>query len=738
MADGAENRDGAPGWALAVSEAIADLGGLSGPLLPILHRLMERLGHVPTEAIPVLARALDLSRAEVHGVITYYADFRSEPLAERVVRICRGEACQARGGDALLERARLRTGCREDAERSDDGVFSVLPVDCLGLCSVAPSAQIVGHPFGGLTTQRLDALLAAPQPAHPKSADTDPKIRTRAAVLAPAPGAAGDATPRLFLSDDTAARARGADVVAQALLSGVAARAEGIELVRTSSRGAHWLEPLLEVEVPGGRIGYGPVDVESVEDLLASGLLRGGAHRLALGPVDAIDFLARQQRVIFRRAGVTAPLSIPDYCAHGGLRGLEAALAMSPEAIRAAVLDSGLRGRGGAAFPAGIKWNTVAQTPAEQRYLVCNADEGDSGTFADRMLLEGDPYLLIEGMAIAALAVGASRGFVYVRSEYPDAARRLGDAIACAREAGWLGASVLGSGWAFDLEVRVGAGSYVCGEETAMLESLEGRRGIVRAKPPLPAVQGLFGRPTLLGNVLPCAWVPGLLAGGAAHSRALGVGRSTGTMPFQLAGNIRRGGLVELPFGVSLRTLVFDFGGGTASGRPVKAIQGGGPLGCYVPESRWDVPLDYERYAEFGAGIGHGGIVVHDDTADLARLARHAMAFCARESCGKCTPCRIGSTRGVELIDRIRAETRPGEKAAQVALLRDLCATMIDASLCAMGGMTPLPVLSALEHHSADFGLDGPPEAGARETVAPGPKVGTTTGCGAAREGTRS
>ncbi len=735
MQDGAEKREGAPGWANAVSEAIADLGGLAGPLLPILHRLMERLGHVPAEAIPVLAQALDLSRAEVHGVVSYYADFRDEPLAERVVRICRGEACQARGGDVLLERARLRTGCREDAARSDDGVFSVVPVDCLGLCSVAPSAQIADRPFGGLTTQRLDELLAAPTPTHPNHADPASHAGSHAvAGVAPAPGVAGAALPRLFLSDDTAARARGAEAVAQALIAATAARGERIELVRTSSRGAHWLEPLLEVETPGGRVGYGPVDVESVDGLLGSGLLRGGAHRLALGPVDAIDFLARQQRVIFRRAGVTAPLSIPDYCALGGLRGLEAALAMAPEAIRAAVLESGLRGRGGAAFPAGIKWNTVAQTPAGQRYLVCNADEGDSGTFADRMLLEGDPYLLIEGMAIAAIAVGASQGFVYVRSEYPAAVQRLEDAIAKAREAGWLGPGVLGSEWPFELEVRVGAGSYVCGEETAMLESLEGRRGIVRAKPPLPAVAGLFGRPTLIQNVLTFASVPGILAGGAAAYRGLGVGRSSGTMPFQLAGNVRRGGLVELPFGVSLRMLVFDFGGGTASGRPVKAIQVGGPLGVYVPESRWDVPLDYERYAEFGAGIGHGGIVVHDDSADLARLARHAMAFCARESCGKCTPCRIGSTRGVEIIDRIRAGTGPEERAAQVALLRDLCTTMVDASLCAMGGMTPLPVLSALEHHPADFGLDGGPRAGSPTHPAAAP----TARSGAASEGTRA
>jgi formate dehydrogenase iron-sulfur subunit len=552
-----------------------------------------------------------------------------------------------------------------------------------------------------LSPARLEVLLEAPGPSErAEGSGAARSEETRSA--APSPRAE---PVRVFVSCDSAALAVGADAVAEALVAGAAVRGEPIELVRTSSRGAFWLEPLVEVETPAGRVGYGPVAVADVPSLLAAGCLQGGRHALACGPVDSIPFLARQTRTIFRRAGRGNPLSPIDYQAMGGLRGLRAALETTPEAIRAAVLESGLRGRGGAAFPAGIKWNTVAQTPAGQRHVVCNADEGDSGTFADRMLLEGDPYLLIEGMAIAAVAVGATKGFVYVRSEYPDAVRTLRAAIERAREAGWLGASLLGSGLAFDLEVRVGAGSYVCGEETAMLESLEGRRGIVRAKPPLPAVRGLFGRPTLIQNVLTFASVPDILADGAAAYRALGVDRSTGTMPFQLAGNVRFGGLVELPFGVTLRTLVFDFGGGTASGRPVKAIQVGGPLGRYVPESKWDVPLDYERYAAFGAGIGHGGIVVHDDTADLSRLARYAMEFCAKESCGKCTPCRIGSTRGVELIDRIRSEIRPAEKAAQVELLRDLCTTMIDASLCAMGGMTPLPVLSALESHPEDFGL---------------------------------
>lgn len=515
---------------------------------------------------------------------------------------------------------------------------------------------------------------------------------------------------RVYLPRDAVALALGADELALTLTDEVRRRGLCLDLIRNGSRGLFWLEPLVEVQTPGGRIGFGPVSVDDLGSLFEAGAFdpiraQAAVHRLALGPVEEIPYLKRQQRLVFARMGLTDPVSLADYEAHGGWTGLRRAAALTGSAVVEQVLDSGLRGRGGAAFPAGIKWRTVAGAAAEHKYVVCNADEGDSGTFADRMVLEGDPYLLIEGMAIAALAVGATQGYVYVRSEYPDAIATLSEAIDRATASGWLGPNLAGSGRAFNLEVRVGAGSYVCGEETALLESLEGRRGIVRAKPPLPALSGLFGQPTVINNVITFASVPTILAHGADFYRSHGVGRSTGTLPFQLAGNVKYGGLIETSFGVSLRELVFGFGGGSASGRPVKAIQVGGPLGAYVPESRWDVPLVYEDYAAMGASIGHGGIVVHDDQADLAQLARHAMAFCAIESCGKCTPCRIGSTRGVEVIDRIISAPDPASRASQVHLLRDLCDTMIHGSLCAMGGMTPEPVLSALEHYPQDFGL---------------------------------
>ncbi|CAG9274895.1 NAD-dependent formate dehydrogenase beta subunit [Paraburkholderia unamae] len=508
---------------------------------------------------------------------------------------------------------------------------------------------------------------------------------------------------RVYVPRDSSALALGADAIAEAIEREAAARGASIELVRNGSRGLLYLEPLVEVETADGRVGYANVEADEVAALFDAGFLQGGQHARSVGLVEQIPYLRKQQRLTFARIGITDPLSTDDYVAHGGLEGLRNALKMTGADICEALVESGLRGRGGAAFPAGIKWRTVANAQADQKYIVCNADEGDSGTFSDRLVMESDPYVLIEGMTIAGIAVGATVGHIYVRSEYPHSIAALEEAIRRARAAGWLGDDVLGSGKPFELFVAKGAGAYVCGEETALLESLEGKRGIVRAKPPLPALAGLYGKPTVINNVITLATVPIIFARGAAFYKDFGMGRSRGTLPFQLAGNIARGGLVELAFGVTLRELMVDYGGGTASGRPARAVQVGGPLGTYLPESQWDIPMDYEAYAAVGAVVGHGGLVVHDDTSNLAELAQYAMEFCTLESCGKCTPCRIGSTRGVEVIAKIR-KGDTSEK--QVTLLRDLCDTMVSGSLCAMGGMTPYPVISALNHFPEDFGLE--------------------------------
>jgi formate dehydrogenase iron-sulfur subunit len=511
-------------------------------------------------------------------------------------------------------------------------------------------------------------------------------------------------TIRIYVPRDSTAIALGADQVAEAIAAQASARRLDIEIVRNGTRGLLWLEPLVEIETASGRIGFGPVEAVDVASLFDAGFHAGDtSHALSMGLVEEIPYLKSQDRLTFSRCGITDPVSLSDYEAHGGYEGLRCALKLDAAAIVEAVTASGLRGRGGAAFPTGIKWKTVLHAQSAQKYIVCNADEGDSGTFADRIIMESDPFVLIEGMTIAALAVGASKGYIYVRSEYPHAIATLNEAIAAACQQGYLGANVLGSGRPFELEVRKGAGAYICGEETALLESLEGKRGIVRAKPPLPAIEGLFGQPTVINNVLSLASVPLILDRGAAFYRDFGMGRSRGTLPIQLAGNVLHGGLIEKAFGVTLREILFEYGGGTASGRPVKAVQVGGPLGAYLPESQWDTPLDYEAFAALSAVLGHGGIVVHDERADMAKLARYAMQFCAIESCGKCTPCRIGSIRGVEVIDKVIASEE--ERPQKIALLRDLCDTMLNGSMCAMGGMTPYPVLSALKHFPQDFGL---------------------------------
>ncbi len=500
----------------------------------------------------------------------------------------------------------------------------------------------------------------------------------------------------IYVPGDSAAVSVGADEVAAA----IALLAPAATIVRNGSRGALWLETLVEIQTPNGRIAYGPVTPEDVASLFAADFLNGGMHPLALGKTDQIKWLANQDRVTFARVGIIDPLSISDYCAHGGLLGLTQALELSSEELISEVTESGLRGRGGAGFPAGIKWRTVAQTASAEKYICCNADEGDSGTFADRMLIEGDPFTLIEGMTIAGIAVGATKGIVYLRSEYPYAIATLQKAIDSARVNNWLGASVLGSAHSFDIQIRVGAGSYVCGEETAMLESIEGKRGVVRAKPPLPAVEGLFGQPTVINNVLTLSTVPMILADGAAAYKARGVGRSLGTQVFQLAGNIARGGIVETAFGIPLKELINTYGDGTLTKRPVRAVQIGGPLGAYFSTEQFETSMDYESLIAAGGMLGHGGIVVFDDTVDLAVQAKFAMEFCAIESCGKCTPCRIGSTRGAETIDLIIKGVRIDENKK---LLLDLCEVMTDGSLCAMGGLTPLPVKSAMINFPSDF-----------------------------------
>ena len=651
-----------------------------GGLMPALHAIQHEAGYIDAEHIPHLADTFGLSVAEVHGVITFYKDFRTTPPAGPVVQVCRAEACLSRGG-AALHQAAIDAAAGQPVE--------VEEVFCLGLCTQGPAVASGGALHANVTAEGVATIIG--------------QVARREPVAAPVPTGGDGVT--VYVPVDAAARAAGADDVAAAL-----AAHPGVRVVRNGSRGMLWLEPLVEVATSAGRVAYGNVTADDVAGLLDAGLLQGGDHAKRLGLADELPWMQGQQRVTFGRVGVIDPRDADDYVAHGGLAGLRRAMAMQPGDVVTEVTDSGLRGRGGAAFPSGIKLRTVLDTPADRKYIVGNADEGDSGSFADRMLMEGDPFLLIEGMAIAGWAVGANDGYLYIRSEYPDAIATIRSAIATAETLGWLtGESapdrgILGSDFPFRLHVRVGAGAYICGEETALMESIEGRRGIVRAKPPLPAIEGLWGKPTVINNVLSLAALPSVLADGAGAYAALGHGRSRGTQVVQLAGNVARGGIVEVPFGVTVREIVEQWGGGTATGRPVRTVQVGGPLGAYLSPEQMDLPIDYEAFNAAGALLGHGSMVVFDDTVDMAAMARFAMEFCAAESCGKCTPCRIGSTRGVELIDKIVAGDRPEH---HIEVLVDLCEVMADASLCAMGGFTPLPVRSALTHFTDDVHRNG-------------------------------
>jgi formate dehydrogenase iron-sulfur subunit len=486
----------------------------------------------------------------------------------------------------------------------------------------------------------------------------------------------------LYLSNDTSARAAGADRLVEAW-----AGTPDTQIVRTSTRGAFFLEPLVERDGPVGRVLWPRAHADDLPRI------RAGVGGI---PLAEISFFTQQQRSVFARFGTAQPLSLNEYRANGGWRGWERAAGLPPETIIADLKKSGLRGRGGAAFPVWHKWDIARHTIAEQKYVVANADEGDAGTYCDRMVMEGEPFRLIEGMLICARAIGADRGYIYCRWEYPAAAETMQAAIAEAQAAGLLTVDER----PFALEVFRGAGSYVCGEETALLSSLEGGRGMVKVRPPYPAVAGLYGKPTVVSNVLTFATVVEIMARGAEWHASLGTDRSKGTIALQLGGRIKQPGLVEIPFGATLAEVLERFGGGMAEGARLKAVQVGGPLGSLFPESQLNIPLCFDSFNDAGAVLGHGGIVVFDEHTDMVELARHYMTFTADESCGKCTPCRIGSVRARELLERIERGNGTSE---DLDLLADLGSTMKATSLCAHGGRAPYPVLTAIEHFRDEF-----------------------------------
>ncbi|MGE0306370.1 MAG: NAD(P)H-dependent oxidoreductase subunit E [Acidimicrobiia bacterium] len=717
----------APPWSIDAARPILDAS--PDAMLPALQALQNAFGHVHPEAIDLVAEHLNVSTAEVYGVLTFYRDLRTEPAGQHRMSICRAEACQATGARQLWAHATERLGT-DHGHTTADGSLTLTETFCLGNCALGPSVMFDDRVIGRVDTSTIDSLLAdaiatsidTPVADRARVIGSAPTTATRptaapATATQPSPSQAspGGGTRTVYVPGDSAARSVGADEVAAAIAHEAAERGLDITIVRNGTRGALWLEPLVEIEHGSTRIAYGPIEVTDVATLLDEwgGPTRGVAstvtHPKSHGEIAQHPWFTAQDRITLCRMGIIDPASPVDFERHGGMSGLRAALAMTPQAVIDVVKSSGLRGRGGAGFPTGIKWQTVLDagdsegvrggdrsTLRSKKYVCANADEGDSGTFADRMLMEGDPFSVIEGIAIAAYAVGADEAFIYIRSEYPDAVARMRSAVDTAQRQGWLGQNIFGTDFHLDLHIRVGAGAYICGEETAMLESLEGKRGMVRPKPPLPALEGLFGRPTVVNNVLTLATTPALLAGHGERYATLGTGRSVGTQVFQLAGDIARGGAIEVPFGITLNDLVEGFGQGTRSGHPIGAVQVGGPLGAYLPTGEFGISMDYESLTAAGGLLGHGGVVVFDDSTDMGQQARFAMVFCAEEACGKCTPCRIGSTLGVELIDRMLAGNATRDD--DLELLEDLCEVMASGSLCAMGGLTAVPVRSVMRH----------------------------------------
>ncbi|HPT82895.1 MAG TPA: NADH-quinone oxidoreductase subunit NuoF [Limnochordia bacterium] len=526
----------------------------------------------------------------------------------------------------------------------------------------------------------------------------------------------GRAKPRIIVGMGTCGIAAGAKDVFNAVVQEVESRRLDVVVAQTGCIGMCQREPLLDVELPGGpRVTYGNVAVKDVPRIIASHVLNGSiVEELAVAQFpagelraenvpsyDELDFYRKQRRLALANCGRIDPENIEEYIAAGGYEACVKALTeMTPEEVIAEVKRAGLRGRGGAGFPTGLKWELTRQTPSTKKYIICNADEGDPGAFMDRSLLEGDPHRVIEGMIIGAYAIGADEGYIYVRAEYPLAIKRLELALQQARERGFLGEDIFGSGFSFNLQIKKGAGAFVCGEETALMASIEGKRGMPRPKPPFPSQSGLWGKPTNINNVETFANVPELIRLGAAGFSSIGTQGSTGTKVFALTGKIANTGLVEVPMGLSLREVVYDIGGGVPGGGQLKAVQIGGPSGGCIPAELLDLPIDYESLRSVGAMMGSGGMVVMDQSTCMVDVARFFLRFTQHESCGKCTSCREGTKRMLEILDRIcSGEGREGD----LELLEELGHHIRDTSLCQLGGSAPNPVLSTLQYFRAEY-----------------------------------
>lgn len=701
-----------------VDETIARLGTRRDAVIALLQAIQGHYRYVPREAIERVCARTEITPAEITGVATFYAQFRHRPVGKHIISVCHGTACHVKGAelvqDALARELNLQNG--EDTD--PDGVFTLEKVACLGCCTLAPVIQIDGVTYGHLAPAMVGEVLHDFLEHHRNG-----EARRAAKVVRPS-GELGE----IRIGLGSCCVAQGSGKVHERIEQVLADSGAPAVVKRVGCVGMCHQTPLVELVTPGGKVDlFSKVDAEDAPDIVLRTFKPKGLRRritysisrlldrivsdengdtIARHALDTRDppvcaFLGPQKHLATEYCGQIDPTDIGEYLKHEGFRALRRAIEeMPPEKIVAEIETSGLRGRGGAGFPTGKKWSAVRAVAGAAKYVLCNGDEGDPGAFMDRMLLESFPYRIIEGMAIAARAIGASEGFFYIRAEYPLAVKRIKEAIETCNSRGLLGEKIMGSDFSLRLSVKEGAGAFVCGEETALIASIEGRRGMPRLRPPFPAECGLWGKPTLVNNVETYALVPWILRNGAESFAGLGTATSKGTKVFALAGKVRRGGLIEVPMGATIAEVVEQIGGGVAGGRRFKAVQIGGPSGGCVPAELADTAIDYEKLAEVGAIMGSGGLVVLDDSDCMVDIARYFLRFTQDQSCGKCTFCRIGTRRMLDILDRICVGHG---KHGDLELLDELAHQVSAGSICGLGRTAPNPVLSTLRYFCAEY-----------------------------------
>ncbi|MBN2577513.1 MAG: NAD(P)H-dependent oxidoreductase subunit E [Pirellulales bacterium] len=716
-----------------IDQAVARLGTARAAVIPILQAVQNHYRYLPPEALERICKLTEITPADVTGVATFFTQFRHRPVGEHIIRVCHGTACHVKGAGRVQEALERELGLGDGEDTDARGVFTVEKVACLGCCTLAPVVQIDGLTYGRLVPNKIGEVLrdflerrqAGPPRRRFDHSHTGRGLsRFFRGKKEAAPLELGEVRVGL----GSCCVAQGSGQVHEAIERVLAESGAPAVVKRVGCVGMCHQTPLVELVPPGGEPQrYARVPPESVPTLVLKhfrprGLRRRIAYAVAHGldrlltdePGDpvrrhALDvrdppvcaFLGPQRHVATEQCGRLDPTDLEEYLRYGGFHALKLCLAeLTPEQVIAEVQSAGLRGRGGAGFPTGEKWDAVRRESSEKKYILCNGDEGDPGAFMDRMLLESFPYRIIEGMLIAAYAVGAGEGMFYIRAEYPLAVRRIREALRHCEQKGYLGQGILGTDFSFHLTVQEGAGAFVCGEETALIATLEGRRGMPRLRPPYPAQCGLWGKPTLVNNVETYALVPWIFRHGAAEFARLGTPRSKGTKVFALAGKVRRGGLIEVPMGVTIRQVVEEIGGGVAEGRTFKAVQVGGPSGGCVPAALADTPIDFEALADVGAIMGSGGLVVLDDSDCMVDIARYFLRFIQDQSCGKCTFCRVGTRRMLDILNRIcDGHGKPDD----LETLENLAEQVRAGSICGLGRTAPNPILSTLRYFREEY-----------------------------------